>query len=241
MQNKEISVIIPTLNEEQRIENTIEKTIKYLKKNKYDYEVIVVDNASYDKTTNVVEKLIAKNKKIRLLRNSSNMGKGYSVKRGILNSKMGLILHTDADASTPIDELDKFLQYLNDFDVIIGSRRLPGSKITEKQPLHRRFVGKVFSIISKLLIISEVNDTVCGFRLYKSEAAMHVFPKQKIFGFAFDVEILFLAKKFGYKIKELPVIWESSAKYSKVNAFVHSFEMFFDLIRIRINDLTGKY
>lgn len=241
MKNKEISVVIPAYNEEPRIKNTIEKTISYLKKNKYNYEIIVIDNASSDKTTVIVKKLIAHNKKIKLLVNASNRGKGYSVKRGMLHSKYKLILHTDADASTPIDELDKFMQYIDDFDVIIGSRRLQGSKITEKQPLHRRFVGKAFSIISKLLIISEINDTVCGFRLYKREAAMHVFPKQRIFGFAFDVEILYLAKKFGYKIKELPVLWESSAKYSKVNAFVHSFEMFFDLIRIRINDLTGKY
>ena len=238
---KQISVIIPAYNEQARIRNTIEKIVKYLKKNNYDYELLIVDDASSDNTSNIVKKLAIRDRNIKLLKNKINKGKGYSVKKGILNSKKPLILFLDADFSTPIEELRKFAIYLDRYSIIIGSRRLKGSNIVIKQPFYREFAGRVFNLFVRLLIVDGMNDTQCGFKLFKKDIATKIFSKQRLNGFGFDVEILFLAKKFGYKVKDIPVTWKDSAKHSKVNAIKHSIAMFFDLLKIRFNNIFQLY
>lgn len=238
---KQLSVVIPAYNEGSRIKNTLKKITQHLERNKYNYELIVVDDASTDTTKKIVQEILVKNKKIRLLQNRVNKGKGYSIRKGVLNSRKPFILFSDADLSTPIGELDTFRDFLNEYDIIIGSRRLPASNIIVKQPFYREFIGRFFNLLVHLLILRGVNDTQCGFKLFKKNAAMNIFQKQRLNGFGFDVEILFLAKKFNYKIKEIPVTWKNSAKHSKVSIMKHSIMMFFDLLRIRFNSLLGLY
>jgi dolichyl-phosphate beta-glucosyltransferase len=232
-----LSIIIPAYNEEHRIQKTLEKIINYLKRKKYNYEIIIVDDGSKDNTINVIKNI--KDKKIKILKNEINRGKGYSVKKGILNAKKDWILFSDADLSTPIEELDNFTKYL-DYDIIIGSRNLKESNIMIHQPFYRAYPGKIFSYLVRLITIRGIKDTQCGFKLFKKEIAHKIFNKQTIDRWGFDVELMYIAHKYKYKIKELPVIWLNDEK-TKLNLFKDSTRMFLDLIKIRINDLKGLY
>jgi dolichyl-phosphate beta-glucosyltransferase len=232
-----LSVIIPAYNEEHRIKETLNKIINHLNKKKYNYEIIIVDDGSKDKTISIIQNI--KNKKIRILKNEINKGKGYSIKRGVLNATRDLILFSDADLSTPIEELDHFIKYL-DYDIIIGSRALKESNIIIHQPFYREYSGKIFNLFVKLFTVRGIKDTQCGFKLFKKDIAYNIFKKQTIDRFGFDVEILYIANKYNYKIKELPVHWLNDTK-SKVSLFKDSIRMFLDLIKIRINDIKGLY
>ncbi|MBI2658451.1 glycosyltransferase family 2 protein [Candidatus Woesearchaeota archaeon] len=227
----EISVVIPAYNEEGRIKKSISAIMKFLENKKLGYEIIVVDDCSKDGTAAIVKGF--KSGRLRLVSNSKNSGKGYSVKRGVLMSKKNLVLFSDADLSTPIESLDSFLKYIGDYDIVIGSRRMKGSVIAGRQPLHRRIPGKIFPVLVNLTTLRGIRDTQCGFKLFKRKAAMDIFRKQKIKGFCFDVETLYLAKSAGYKIKEVPVVWNNSA-HSKLSPVKDSIRMFIDLIKIRL-------
>ncbi|MAG77992.1 glycosyl transferase, partial [archaeon] len=150
------------------------------------------------------------------------------------------ILFSDADLSTPIEELEKFGKYINGFDIVIGSRKMQGSKILIQQPWYRRIPGQVFPLLVNLMGISKLKDTQCGFKLFKKDTAKHLFSKQKIDKFSFDAEVMYLAEKYKYKIKELPVIWKNDTD-SKLNPIRDSFNMFKELVKIKINDLKGAY
>jgi dolichyl-phosphate beta-glucosyltransferase len=232
-----ISIIIPSYNEEKRIGKTISRILSYLKKKRFNYEIIIVDDGSKDNTRNIVKKFL-KNKNIILTKKRENKGKGYSVKQGALMAKHNFILFSDADLSTPIQELDKFLKYIDKYDIVIGSRALKGADIRIKQPFYRAFIGKTFNKIARLLTVKGIKDTQCGFKLFKN--CRDIFKKQAIDGFGFDVELLYIAQKKGLKIKELPVAW-LNAEGSKVSAFKDSFKMFCDLLKIRFNSIMGKY
>lgn len=238
MANLSLSVIIPAYNEENRIGKTLKKIIGYLERKKYDYEIILVDDGSKDKTIGVVKSL--KNKKVRILKNKHNLGKGGSVKNGMLAAKKDYLLFSDADLSTPIEELEKFEKLKEKHDILIGSRALKESDIKIKQPFYRILMGKVFNFIVNIVVIWGIKDTQCGFKLFRKEAAKKIFSKQTFNGFSFDVELLFIAKKYGYSIKEIPVMWINSTE-SKVNALKDSIMMFIDLLKIRVNNLRGKY
>lgn len=234
-----LSVVIPAYNEKERIENTLKRIIEYLTSKKYKYEIIVVNDGSLDDTVPVVRKFLTKH--VRIVENPGNMGKGYAVKNGVLNSRGDYILFSDADLSTPIEEFEKLFVYMKeDYDVIIGSRRLPASDIRIKQPLHRRVLGQGFGMVVRMLTSLDIKDTQCGFKLFKGNVARNVFSKQDILGWAFDVEILYIAKKKGYKIKEVPVTWLDSAERSKVKA-LDAIPMFKEIVKIRMNGLIGKY
>lgn len=226
----EISIIIPTYNEEKIIEKSISKIISFLENKKFDYEIIVVDDCSKDRTKCIINNL--NSKKIILIENKKNMGKGYSIKKGMLNAKKNLVLFSDADLSTPIEELNSLLKYIDDYDIVIGSRRMKKSVIKIKQPFYRRLPGKMFPILVNFIILKDIRDTQCGFKLFKRDVAKNVFKKQRIRGFCFDVEILYLAKNAGYKIKEVPITWNNFAD-SKVNTITDSIKMFIDLVKIR--------
>lgn len=238
---RNISVVIPAYNEEKNIGRTLVKIVDYFnKKRARPYEIIVVDDGGSDKTAEKVNYLIRKNKRIKLLKNGKNRGKGYSVKRGVLCAKYPLILFSDADLSTPIEELDKFVDLIQKYDMVIASRNLKESDIQSKQPFYRAILGKFFALIVNILIFSDFKDTQCGFKLFKKDVVKEVFPLQTFNGFSFDVEVLCIAKKKKYSIKEAPVVWMSSNK-SEVSPLKDPIRMFRDVLKIKLNSMRGYY
>jgi len=234
----EISVVIPAYNEEKRLPSTLEKTIDYLKSKEWKYEIIVVDDGSMDGTRDVASKYLESG--VRLTPSRANKGKGGSVKEGMLLAKNEWVLFMDADNSTPASSLDKFIPYLEEYDVLIGSRNLPGSEIVIKQPFLRSILGKGFPLLVRMLVVRGIKDTQCGFKLFRKKCITQIFEKQTLDKWGFDVEILFIARKKGYRIKEIPIKWWNDGE-SKVSAFRATIEMFFDLFKIRMNSIRGKY
>jgi dolichyl-phosphate beta-glucosyltransferase len=234
----DISVVIPAYNEEKRIGLTLEKVQDYLDGKKWDYEIIVVDDGSIDKTVEVVKSFA--NARIRLLQNPKNMGKGYTVRHGMLKAQKDYVLFSDADLSTPINELDQFDKVKGNYDILIGSRRLRQSSIPVKQPFYRRWPGAVFPLLVSLLVIKGIRDTQCGFKMFRRDTAYDLFKRQTLHGFSFDAEILYLAQKHDYSIKEMPVVWVNALD-SKLNAVTDSYRMFIELLKIRHNDIKGMY
>jgi dolichyl-phosphate beta-glucosyltransferase len=230
-----LSVIIPAYNEETRVEQTLSKIRYYLSQKDYSSEIIVVDDGSCDETAGRAAEALKGMEHARVLSRSQNFGKGYSVKEGILQAKGKLILFSDADLSTPIEELDKFLPWIDrGFDVVIGSRALPESDIQVHQSFFRELLGKMFNVLVQILVMRGIKDTQCGFKLFRREAALDVFPRVKIKKFSFDVEALYLCRKLGYRIQQVPVVWRNSPQ-SRVRIFSSSLKMFLDLWRIRLS------
>jgi len=229
----EISIVIPAYNEEKRIGKTLERVYEYFKKKKTEFEIIVVDDGSNDRTVEIVEKFSSDKKEIRILKHEKNMGKGKAVKTGILDAKGNLILFTDADLSTPIEEFEKLKKAIeNGYDIAIGSRGLKDSKIVIPQPFYRRIIGRIFPLLVKLIVIKDFKDTQCGFKLFKKEVAKKIFSQLKTEGFAFDVEVLARGKKENFKIAEVGVLWYNSPE-SKVSILKSPFKMFLELNRIK--------
>ena len=228
-----LSIVIPAYNEKRRIGDTLSKIYDFLKTKDYDYEVIVVDDGSADKTVfEIQQSRLFKEGKAGVIKNWINMGKGFSVKRGILASKGDYVLFSDADLSTPIEELDKLFNHIyHGYDIVIGSRSIKDSDVKIHQPWYRERMGKIFNLFVKMLVMKEFNDTQCGFKLFKGNIVRKMAPFLKIDGFGFDVEIIYLAKRNGSKIKEAGVMWENSVQ-SKVKVFSSSISMFLDLIKI---------
>ncbi|MCK4521213.1 MAG: glycosyltransferase family 2 protein [Nanoarchaeota archaeon] len=231
-----LSVIIPAYNEEKRIGKTLERIISYLDSKKYSYEIIVVDDGSRDRTRDVVRGV----RNVKINKKRKNMGKGYSVKEGMLIAKGDYLLFSDADLSTPIEELEKLMNYIKKYDVIIGSRALKESDIQIRQPFYREYMGKIFNFFVQILTVKGIRDTQCGFKLFTKKAAKEIFSKQKIDGFGFDVEVLFIARKKGFKIKEVPIVWRNSIN-TKVSPVKDSVRMFYDILKVRLNSMKGKY
>lgn len=241
-----LSIVIPAYNEEKRIGRSLEEILRFLAYAGYRAEVIVVNDGSKDKTAEVVaayaEKFQKQGYDLRLLTNDPNRGKGYSVKRGLSESRGEVVLFTDADLSSPITEAPKLLDpILQDrADVAFGSRALNRELIGVRQPLLRDFGGRVFNLILRTITGLKFKDTQCGFKAFRREAALPVFELQSIERFGFDPEILYIAKKRGLRLHEVPVVWNDSAG-SKVNFLSDSVTMFLDLVRIRMNDVRGRY
>lgn len=231
-----ISIVIPAFNEENRIKLTLEKMISYLTKNRYQYEIIVVDDGSTDKTAKVASNY----KKVKVLINEQNKGKGFSIKKGILNAKYPTVLFSDSDLAVPIDELPKLQKYMPKFDIVISSRNLKGSNIITKQPVYRQMMGKIFSLLVRIISIKDFKDTQCGFKLFKTKVAKQIVSLQTINRFSFDVEMLVIAKNAGFRVKEVPTKWIDK-EGSSVSPIKDSIRMFKDLLLIRYNDIRGKY
>ncbi len=236
-----LSVVIPAYNEEKRLPKTLLEIDQYLKKQNYEYEIIVVNDGSKDKTAEVVKNLIPEIKGLKLIDNKKNHGKGYVVRQGLLEAKGEIRLFTDADNSTSIDQVEKVFPWIDKgFDVVIGSRDVKGAVLDPPQPLFRIFVGNVFNLMVQCIVgLWGIWDTQCGFKAFSSKAVNDILPRCRIDRWAFDPEILIIAKKLGYKIKEIPVVWKNDI-HSKVK-FKSMVKMGIDLLRIRWNLISNKY
>ena len=229
-----ISIVIAAFNEENRVGQSLQKIHQFLQGRKTDHEIIVVDDGSTDRTTPVVAELAQSIATLRIIRYEKNRGKGFALRTGVLASKGVLVLVSDADLSTPIEELDTLLPYLSEYQVAIGSRALALSNIVVKQPWWRQEMGKTFNRIVKLLVMDNFNDTQCGFKLFRGDVARELFREARIDRFAYDVEILALAIKKGYRVAEVPIQWLNDPA-SKVNPIRDSLKMLVDLVKIRLS------
>lgn len=234
----ELSVIIPAYNESERIGSTIKSIDSYLSKKGHKYEMIVVDDGSKDNTIEVAKSVGSD--KVKVVSLGGNRGKGFAVWKGLTLARYGHALFSDADLSTPIEDIEKLTPYIDTYDVVIGSRNLPDSNITKKQPWLRSRLGKTFPLLVRALVLPGIKDTQCGFKMFTRQAIGAITPSQTIFDFGFDVEILFLARRAGLAIKEVGVTW-ANAEGSKVHPIRDSKRMLIDLVKIRVNQLNGKY
>lgn len=235
------SIVIPAYNESARLGATLEKVLAYVHDQNWDAEVIVVNDGSRDNTAEIVRAVAVKDSVLRLVENPGNRGKGYSVRNGMLQARGCVVLFSDADLSSPIEEAPKLLQALaSSADVAIGSRWLRAKTQTQRQPFYRQLFGRVFNLLLRLSLGLKFKDTQCGFKAFKQPAVQAIFPLQKIERWGFDPEILFLARKFGFKVQEVPVAWGHSGG-TRINPLIDGSRMFLEVLRIRWNDLTGKY
>jgi len=230
MDEKLISLIIPVYNEEERISRTLEKVLDFFQRNNFRYEIVVVDDGSTDNTLAELERFP---NDINVISYQPNRGKGAAVRKGMLSARGEIRVFSDADLSTPIYEIIKLIDKINlGADICIGSRALDPSLIKLHQPFYREFMGKTFNKFVKALVMKGIDDTQCGFKAFTAKAAELIFSKAKIDGFSFDVEILYLAKKLGLRIEQVPVEWYNDRR-TKVHPIRDSIEMFLELFRIR--------
>jgi len=236
----ELSIVIPSFNEELRLPVTLAQVSAYIRASKRETEVIVVDDGSTDRTADVANSFRGEIQRLRVVANKKNRGKGYSVRHGMLEARGRVVLFTDADLSAPIDETDKLLAALADHDVAIGSRALNRSLISVRQSVFRESAGIIFNFIVRAILRLPFVDTQCGFKAFRRERCRVIFQQQRIERFGFDPELLYLARHHGLSTVEIPVRWAHSPA-TKVSMWRDSIQMFLDVFIIRWNALTGRY
>jgi len=227
-----LSIIIPAYNEEVSIGNTIKDVVNNAAQFCNNYEVIVADDGSSDGTATIVKKF-ADNYPVRFLPNSCNTGKGGAVRRGVAAASKDYVLFMDADNSARLLEVARFLPFISDHDIVVGSRQLSGDNIDRAEYKHRQLIGQCFNRLVRFILGLKFYDTQCGFKLMSLSAARRVFGLIKETGFAFDVELLYIANRLGLKIKEVGISWFRSDTKSKVKLLKHSIAMFWALLAIR--------
>ncbi len=240
MKKIKLSVIVPCYNEEKRFKNGFNHFHNYLKKIKFNWELILVNDGSKDKTLNLMRKESKRHKNVKVITYPINGGKGLAISEGVKAAKGEIILFSDIDHSVDISTINSFFKHFNKAEVVIGSRRLKNSKIIEKQKPLRELLGKGFTLLVKILIDKQIKDATCGFKAFKREAAKELFKKVSIYGWAFDAEILYLCKKYKIKVIQAPVDWKD-VKGSKVSLTKDIASSLFGLLQIRLNDFNNKY
>ncbi len=229
----QLSVVVPAYNERGRIVQSIEKIIAYLQTYHINGELIVVDDGSADGTLAVVKELATRHSQLQVLTLAQNLGKGAAVRHGVLKAQGSHVLISDADLSTPIEEVAKLIRVMDEgYPIVIGSRALPDSDIQIRQPWYRERMGRIYNHIVQTFVLGGIHDTQCGFKLFDMQVAKELFLEQVENGFVFDVEVLLLAKKRGYRVYECPVIWKH-AELSRVSPVFDSMQMLFALARVR--------
>jgi len=236
----DLSIIVPSFNEEERLPGSLDKIAAYIRDRRPNTEVIVVDDGSTDKTAALAEGYREKIPNLRVLSNGINRGKGFSVRHGSLEARGNVILFTDADLSSPIEEGEKLLAALAAHDVAIGSRAVDRSLIEVHQSVFREFAGIVFNRIVRIILRLPFVDTQCGFKAFRRERCRIIFEQQTIERFGFDPELLYLARHHGLSTVEVPVRWAHSPT-TKVSMLTDSVQMFLDVFVIRWNALLGRY
>lgn len=233
-----LSIVIPAHNEENRLPDTLEQVFHFLEKQSFSSEVIIVENGSSDRTLNVAQEFAATHKNFRVMQ--SERGKGAAVQRGMLEAKGEYCFMCDADLSMPVEEISKFIPpTLEGFDFAIGSREAKGS-VRYNEPPYRHFGGRGINFIIQLLILPGLNDTQCGFKCFRAEVARDIFNCQTLHGWSFDIELLYVARRRGYRVKEIPIHWYHFAD-SKISALRDAVRMIQDIFRIRVNAWRGMY
>lgn len=238
-QTPELSVVVPVYNEENRIKHGLKEILKYLDGKKYSWELVIVDDGSSDQTITLARNILVKIKNARVLA-SQHVGKGGAIKKGVLNSKGKWVIFLDIDLATPMNQLEKFMDIREKFDIIIGSRKIKGARILVHQPKFREAGGRIFTFLTNLLLTKDISDITCGFKLFRGQVAKKLFRQSLLTGWSFDAEVLFLAQKTGARIKEMPVSWRDDPQ-TRVNLLRDTVESFLGLIKIRLNQFQGKY
>lgn len=237
---RQLSIIIPCYNEEERLPQTLREIAAYISTSKMEAEVIVVDDGSQDRTAKVAQSFVKEIPALRVIANHINRGKGFSVRRGMLEARGRMVLFTDADLSAPIAEADKLLAALAAADVAIGSRALNRRLIERRQSLFREFAGILFNKLVRILLRLPFVDTQCGFKAFVRERCQIIFEQQRIERFGFDPELLYLARHHCLRIVEIPVRWAHSPN-TRVNMVRDSLTMFAEVLLIRWNAIRGRY
>jgi dolichyl-phosphate beta-glucosyltransferase len=237
------SIVIPAYNEGARLGATLEKVLGYVREQGWnaEVEVIVVNDGSRDNTADLVRGFAAKDPMVRLLENPGNRGKGYSVRNGMMKARGEIVVFSDADLSSPIEEMPKLLAALaSGADIAMGSRWLRAELQTQRQSLIRQAFGRIFNALNRVVLGLKFKDTQCGFKAFTRRAAQTILPLQRIERWGFDPEILFLARKFGFRVEEVAVLWGHSGE-TRIHPLLDGARMFQEMLRIRWYDLTGKY
>ena len=237
--NPFLSIVIPAYNEENRLPSTLEQVFHFLKKQPFSSEIIVVENGSADRTLEIAQQFADGHENVHVL-HSEQRGKGLAIQHGVKVAVGKYVFLCDADLSMPIEEISKFTPpKLEEVDIAIASREAPGS-VRINEPYYRHFTGRVFNTLIRLLVLPKLQDTQCGFKCIRADVARDIFRYQTLTGWAFDVELLYIARYHGYRIAEIPIHWYFNAD-SKISVFRDSLRMFLDLLRIRRNARRGLY
>ncbi len=241
MAHPHISIVIPAYNECARIETALGRVLRCIDERGWDAEVLVVDDGSKDETSAIVERWSRSHPRLHLVQNPGNRGKGYSVRNGLLQAAGDIVMFTDADLSAPIEEAERLFAALEDgADVAIGSRWLDKERQTKHQPIYRRFFGRCFNGVTRLVMGLPYEDTQCGFKAFKRPAAQVIFRLQRIERWGFDPEILFIARKLGYTVREVAVTWGHDER-SRISYLKDGMKMLEEMALIRGNSLAGRY